>query len=159
MNEFKLLESLSKYTIEFGIFDAEGNQVVNVDILNTDDSITKIVMKISEVMYFAEYGTITIPGTFMLDKSLYQIDEFLNDELEKIIDDILDEKIKNENEIDNRFNILCLELENRIKNYIKVIVTNTNRLSNIINETDENKYIYDINKLSNYIKCKYFKRS
>ena len=159
MNEFELLESLSKYTIEFGIFDAEGNQVANVDILNTDDSITTILMKVSEIMYLTEYGTMTIPGTFVLDKSLYQIDGFLTNELEKIVDDIFDEKIKSENDINNRFDILCLRIEDRVKNYMQVIITNTNKLSNIINEKDDNKYLYDMNKLSKYIKCRYFKHN
>ena len=71
--EIDLLHYLDKLTIEFGILDSEGNLILNVDLMDADNNITTYPMKVRDIMYFTEYGTISIPGRFILEKSLQNI--------------------------------------------------------------------------------------
>lgn len=153
MTSLELLDSLSRYYFQFGILTTEGQKTVEVSILNTDDTITKMPMKIADVMYFTEHGTITIPGQYILDKSLLYINRILTDELSKLTDRIL-EGNSNESEIENTFRRIARNVEDYIKNYMKTTISKNNRLGSIINtDVDSNKYIYDLNDLSKYIKC------
>lgn len=157
MDELILLSTLSDYSIEFGIFTSEGLQTIDVDITG-ENSIETIKMKIADIMYFTEYGTLSLPGTFVLEKSLNYIDNTLDTEFSNLIEQILNGKIKSVLEIDNFFDRLCLKLENMIQGFVKSMIENNNKLDNILNvDNIKNKYIWDLNKLSTYIKCKYFK--
>lgn len=158
MFNLDLLESLSNYYIEFGIFTSEGMQTVNIPV-SSEDKDTIMQMKIGDIMYFTEYGTLSLPGTFVLEKSLYQINYLLNESLSDLVDRILEEKIQNESEIDSYFQELCLKIQTLVQNYIRSIIQNNNKLDNLLNvDNTDNKYIYDLDKLSDYIKCKYFKK-
>jgi hypothetical protein len=158
MLNLDLLESLSNYYIEFGIFTSEGMQTVNIPV-SSEDTDTIMQMKIGDIMYFTEYGTLSLPGTFVLEKSLYQINYLLNESLSDLVDRILEEKIQNESEIDSYFQELCLKIQTLVQNYIRSIIQNNNKLDNLLNvDNTDNKYIYDLDKLSDYIKCKYFKK-
>lgn len=151
--ELKLLDYLTKWEIEFGILDAEGQQQVQVNILNTDDTVTTTKMKVRDVMYFTEYGTITIPGKFILEKSLLYIDRLINESLNNTIDDIFN-KVASYNSIERDFNNLCLKIQNYIRNSMIIYITKTNQLGQIFNEgKDENKYLFDLFKLKDYIRC------
>lgn len=158
MLNLDLLESLSNYYIEFGIFTSEGMQTVNIPV-SSEDTDTIMQMKIGDIMYFTEYGTLSLPGTFVLEKSLYQINYLLNESLSDLVDRILEEKIQNESEIDSYFQELCLKIQTLVQNYIRSMIQNNNKLDNLLNvDNTDNKYIYDLDKLSDYIKCKYFKK-
>lgn len=158
MFNLDLLESLSNYYIEFGIFTSEGMQTVNIPV-SSEDTDTIMQMKIGDIMYFTEYGTLSLPGTFVLEKSLYQINYLLNESLSDLVDRILEEKIQNESEIDSYFQELCLKIQTLVQNYIRSMIQNNNKLDNLLNvDNTDNKYIYDLDKLSDYIKCKYFKK-
>lgn len=157
MNDIKLLDNLSHYYFKLGIFTSEGNQSVDVNILNTNNTLTKVSMKIADVMFFTENGTITIPGQHILDKSLFYINKLLNEELSKIVDKIL---IGNSNltEIESTLHRIANNVEIYIKNYMIKTIEKNNRLGSIINEDkDSNKYIYNLENLSKYIKCLVFK--
>ena len=150
---FDLLKFLSKCSIEFGILNGEGEKLIDVDILNTDDTITTTKLKVADIMYFTEYGTVTIPGKHLLEKSLLYIRQLLNRELEILIPSILDGK-ETETSIRRRFYNICLRIQDYVRNYMATYISNNNRLGNIINEgKDENKYIFDLSKLSKYIRC------
>lgn len=153
MNNIKLLDSLSHYYFQFGIFTTEGQQKVDINVLNTDNTTSKISMKIADVMYFTEYGTITIPGQYILDKSLLYINRLLTEQLSKLVDKILTGN-SNQTDIENTLRIIALNTENYIRNYMRYVVKNNNKLGFIINkDVDSNKYIYDLTKLSKYLKC------
>ena len=132
MDELILLSTLSDYSIEFGIFTSEGLQTIDVDITG-ENSIETIKMKIADIMYFTEYGTLSLPGTFVLEKSLNYIDNTLDTEFSNLIEQILNGKIKSVLEIDNFFDRLCLKLENMIQGFVKSMIENNNKLDNILN--------------------------
>lgn len=150
------LKLINRYIIEFGIFQEDGTKIVEVNILNTDDTKTKIEMQIADIIYFTEKGTITIPGKYILEKALnysnFQLNIFLDNLLNRIIYENIDET-----SIDNEFNKFAIEFENYVKNLFLSTIQQTNVLGALIDQKDENKYLYDLNKLSKYIKCKIVK--
>ena len=112
-------------------------------------------------MFFTEYGTIQIPGSYILEKSLLYVNNNINEFISNITDKILNKEITQVNQLDNEFSIFCFKLENIIQGYAKTLLQNNNKLSAILSEQkkDDNKYFYDLLELSKYIKCKYFKNS
>lgn len=158
MTDIQLLDSLSQYYFKFGIFTSEGQKTVDVDILNTDDTTTKVSMKIADIMFFTENGTISIPGQYILDKSLLYINRLLTEELSPLVDKILTGN-SSEGEIENTLRRIALNVENYIRNYMQSVIQNNNRLGSIINEgADSNKYIYNLNELSKYLRCTLLKK-
>ena len=151
--ELELLDYLTKWQIEFGVLDAEGQQQVEVNILNTDNSISITQMKVRDVMYFTEYGTITIPGKFILEKSLLYINRILDEELSNMVDSIF----KGEatlSSIERMYDEICLKIQDYVRNNMIIYITKTNQLGQIFNEgRDDNKYLYDLIELRKYIKC------
>lgn len=152
-NEIDLLNFLSKCSFEFGILDSVGEQVVDVNVRNTDDTITTTKMKIRDVMYFTEYGTVTIPGKFILEKSLLYINRLLDKELDKMIDEIFEKEITEEYLL-TQMERIALNIQDYIRNYIGSYSTNNNRLGQILNiDEDENRYLYNLIDLKKYITC------
>lgn len=151
---FDLLKFLSSCSIEYGILDGDGEQKVNVNILNTDNTVTETKMKVKDVMFFTEYGTITIPGRFILEKLAPEVDQIINHDLDQILDDIL-YKEENRNSIRNKIDRLCLKIQDRIRQRLETYIKETNTLGSIIHPgKDDNKYIYNLLDLRKYIKCR-----
>lgn len=153
---FAIIEKLNQYSIEFGILTEDKFKKVQVNVLNTDDTETKIDMDLGDVMYLTEHGTLTIPARPILELTL----KWVNNELDKIIDKIIDGVIK--------FNWTNIEVERVIFDFGKQIelyaqsqaeqiITSNSVLSSLLNMKDENKYLFDLRKLKYYIKCKIIK--
>ena len=142
---------LNQYAIEFGIFQEDGNALIDVNILELDDTTTLQKINVADIMYFTEMGTITIPGKHLLEKSIGYINHALEETLDSITDDIF---LNDNRNIVEKLNSLC----NRIESYVKSLFVNeikkTNKLGVLLNQKDENKYFYDLKDLSKYIKCK-----
>ena len=151
------LDSLNHYSFEFGISSENGQKKVEVNILNTDNSITSTFMFIADIMYFTEYGTMTIPGKFVLEKMLFKINNYIHHELELIIDNIFDNDL-NENDIYSKLVFLSNNIEIQCKQMMKNFLLESNTLGNLIKQDDENQYLYKLDKLSNYITCKLIKK-
>lgn len=150
------LNILNKYSIEFGIFQEDGQKVVEVDVLNTDETTTKVEMTIGEIMYFTEYGTIMIPGKYILEKSLNYINTYIDVVLDDITTKILVDNIS-DNEIENIFKEFILKFENYVKSLFISYIKSNNIINNILGNNQQQKYVYDLRKLSKYIKCKLVK--
>ena len=152
-NVIDLLDYLSRWRLEFGILDSDREITVEVNILNTDNKINIRKMKLKDVMFFTEYGTITIPGKFILEKSLVLVNKLIDIRIGKLIDDIFEED-KNETYIQNQMNRLALNIQDLVRNTMISYIKHTNRLGEIIHKgEDENKYLYDLIKLKNYVRC------
>ena len=153
LDEISLLEFLSKCSFEFGILDGEGEKAVEVNILNTDNTITTTNMKVRDIMYFTEYGTITIPGKFILEKSFVQINELLDRELSILIDEIFEGGIT-KSHIRSRMEEIALKIKDIVRNYIVIFIQHNNRLGDIIHsDQDDNRYLYNLIELGKYIRC------
>lgn len=151
------LDSLNHYSFEFGISSENGQKKVEVSILNTDSSITSTFMSIADIMYFTEYGTMTIPGKFVLEKMLFKINDYIHHELELIIDSIFDNDL-NENDIYSKLFFLSNTIEIQCKQMIRNFLLDSNTLGNLLKQEDENQYLYKLDRLSQYITCKLVKK-
>ena len=72
--QIAIFETVSKYTIEYGIMPEDGSKMLSVSVLNTDDTLTTTKLSVEDVMYLTEYGTMTIPARFILKKAYQMID-------------------------------------------------------------------------------------
>lgn len=153
MNNLDLLEYLNKCSIEFGIFDGNGQKIIDATVYNTDDTKEIKPMKVRDIMYLTEYGTITIPGKRVLEKSLLYIKRLLKEEISKLVVEIFEKNI-NESYIISVYERICLQVRDYIKNYMIALVGKTNRLSGILGTDDQNRYVLDMFELSKYIECK-----
>lgn len=153
-NNIELLDYLSNCSIEFGILDDFNQTLVNVNIKNTDNTITSTKMKLGDVMYYTEYGTLTIPGKFILEKITPEVENILEKGISEIIDVIIEED-QNVNFIKDSLNKICLKIEDKVKNYIVLYSKQHDTLGRIIyKDSAQNNYLYDLEALSKYIKCR-----
>lgn len=151
------LQLLEKFEIKFGIFQEDGSKVVEVNVLNTDDTISTTEMTIADIIYFTEKGTLVLPGRYILEKCL----NYINNELDIILDEIITLIVKNdinETDIFNRLQVFVINFQNYVKSLFISTIHNINNLGTLLNQKDENKYLYDLNKLQKYIKCKLIKK-
>ena len=75
LNKLKFI--LKTHQFKIGVFEEDEFKIVEVDILNTDNTITKHKMTVKDVMYFTEYGTMTIPGKHILRKTKLLLKPFI----------------------------------------------------------------------------------
>lgn len=162
ISEFKkdinTFETLKKYHIEFGVLVEDEFKTVEVNVINTDDTITKVPMFVGDVMYLTEYGTLTIPARPILDQAL----TWINNELDKIIEDVFVGIFRynwKEEDIDARMQRFSTEIQTYIQSQMELMIGSNSNLASLINVEDENRYLYDLNKLKYYIKCKIFKKT
>lgn len=156
-NKLKIFNSLNNYYFEIGILDEDRYRTVEVNVLNTDDSITKIEMQLEEVLYLTEHGTMTIPPRPILQNTFGYISNKLKAAIDEIFIGVFS-KNWTEREIEVRLRDLERQIEAYIQNQASAMVSSNATLANIINVKDENKYLYDLNKLKSYIKCRIIKK-
>ena len=156
-NQVKIFQTLENYSLEFGIFAEDTNTIVQVNILNSDQTVSKLPMTLGDVMYFTENGTLTIPARPVLENLL----TWINNKLESIIDEIYDGVFYydwKEPQVESRLYAFINEGNDFLKTEIENMIENNNYLSTIIGIKDNQKYLYDPKKLSNFIKLKLIKK-
>lgn len=152
-NQILTFQSLGDYLLEFGVFEEDSWKRVRVNILNADSTTTIIDMSIGEIMYFTEYGTLTIPAKPILEIIL----GWVNNQLDLIIDTIFDgvfNKNWTKNDIEEELNIFIIRANTYIKGFVKTFDDN-NFLSNLLGN---NKELYNLIDLSKYINIKLIKK-
>ena len=150
------LDELSKYSFEYGILSQDGVKTVKVNVLNPDETISAIDMKVADIMYFVENGTITLPAKHILQKSIYYLNDIINQRMSEILQEIITNNIES-NQIENRLKQLEQEIEIRLKNFFKDSISSYNQLEHIIDKDTDTKELFNLNELSKYIKCKLVK--
>ena len=152
-NQILTFQSLGDYLLEFGVFEEDSWKRVRVNILNADSTTTIIDMSIGEIMYFTEYGTLTIPAKPILEIIL----GWVNNQLDLIIDTIFDgvfNKNWTKKDIEEELNIFIIRANTYIKVFVKTFDDN-NFLSNLLGN---NKELYNLIDLSKYINIKLIKK-
>lgn len=151
-NKLKLVDLLKNYTIYIGVFNGKEFTELEVNVLNTDDTVTKIPMNITDIIYLTEHGTMTIPARPILERVVLQIQNNLSNVLEKIIDGIF-EKDWTENDVRHSFREFELFINSQIVAIFNEEINKYSYLSNILNIKDENKYLINLHTLKQYITC------
>ena len=150
VNYFKLVR------IEFGIFDEEGSQLETITVLNLDGTKSTAKMKLSEIMYLTEKGTITIPPKPVMRRIMEQVQYWMP----RVVAEIFD-KIKSENwgipEIRDRLVLFNKQINDLyIPNAIASILSSDNVISGILEAEHDQNYTFDLKKLKKFIKSRIF---
>ena len=156
LEKVKLISILNNYYIEFGVLQEDEYINIDVNILNIDDTISKVNMTVKDIVYITEYGTVTLPGKHILNKLLYLIDIRIN----KILNEIVDGVIKND-WTENYIEAKLYELEAHLQIYIRSIIRSelvTSSVNAVLGIKDENTYYYNYDVLEQFIKCKIVKK-
>ena len=75
VNELETLKVLDNFEIELGVLKED--QYVTVAVLHGDGNNTEYLIPVEDVIYFAEYGTVSFLGTHLLQTLIYNIKTFL----------------------------------------------------------------------------------
>ena len=156
LEKVKLISILNNYYIEFGVLQEDEYINIDVNILNIDDTISKVNMTVKDIVYITEYGTVTLPGKHILTKLLYLIDIRINKILNEIVDGVFDDDWT-ENYIESKLE----ELETHLQIYIRSIIRSelvTSSVNAMLGIKDENTYYYNFDVLERFIKCKIVKK-
>ena len=103
-------------------------------------------------MYLTEYGTMTIPARFILKKAYQMIDFNLDVFLEKKVLSGVFQYNWSASMVEELSLIIWLKvLENSLSS-LDIIVGSNATLSKLLKIEDENKYLYDLKQLKQYIK-------
>lgn len=155
-NQFEILEILNEVVLEFGVLD--NGKYITVAVLYGDGTDADYEIPVDEIVYLAEYGTVSFPGTHILQQLFYEIEQRFNATLDEIADNIFN-RSWGVSEIDHALN----EFELFINNYIN------GRLSGYIKEmtylADKTKqpglidFPVDISSLKKYISCKIYRKN
>lgn len=156
IKQIEVFDTLNNYKIEFGLLN-DSHLPAEVSILNTDDTVTKITMTLGEVMYFTEFGTMTIPPRPILKQCVLWANEVINKFIDEAFIGVF-EKGWTKKTIEQKLKKLSIPIEDYIKNQIEIMLISNATLSNILHVKDENKYLYDLRKLKNHIHCKITKK-
>lgn len=149
-----LIEDLETVSFEIGVFEEDSGKEETASIINLDGTVTNIQLTLGEIMYFTEYGTISVPGKNLLKNIIDLLMEKLNDYLQDITTRILEGNVTSSSELLSYMEIWLTEINyDIIPRAFNNTVATLNNINNIIEKEDSN-YIYDISKLSRYIKCK-----
>lgn len=147
----KVLDYLSQITITFGNLKGKGS--VTVNILNTDDTITKTTMDVNDAIYLTENGTLTIPAKPFMK----EIKEFIEKGLDEINTELIDmyfQKGYTTSDVKRK----CLELEHKVNANIPIIIRkfqdNISTLSSLTNQKETT--LINMNEISKFISCKIF---
>lgn len=152
VERLQVLNIISEYVIEIGLFD--GNESKTVQITTGGISYP---ISVRDLTYFAEFGTITFPGKFLLK----HFGEYVGQQLPDVIDTIFD-GVMNQNwgiqHIENEFRLFEEKVNSYIFNYLSAYPDSVNFLAKTLNLPTNSLYTMDIAFLKKYISCKIYKK-
>lgn len=151
------LKALEKYVIEFGIPTDVGTQILEVNIFNTDDTISKMDMFVGDILWLTEYGTMTIPARPVLEKIKLWILRKIPYILDDIVDGIMYENWSNM-DIQHKFIEFEFQINSEIKNIFDAVLKSNNTLADLLDVDDENRYLVSFDILKNYISCRIYQK-
>lgn len=153
--QLDLIKSLEHYEVELGIL--KENQFVTVAISHGNGNTETFNVPIEDIVYMSEYGTLSFPGTHILQYLLWWTDTQLTERLNKIIDYILE---RDWTEDDIKIEMYNLEsfVNNFIKGYIASQIKEMTFLADKTNQQGLTDFPVDISLLKNYVQCKIFKK-
>ena len=152
IDRLSILNILSEYVIEIGLFD--GNETKTVQITSGE---TTYQVSIRDLTYFAEFGTVTFPGKFLLK----HFTEYVNQQLPDFVNTIYD-GVMNQNWEAPQIDAAARDFEDKINtyifNYLSAYPDSVNFLAKTLNLPTNSLYTMDIAFLKKYISCKIYRK-
>lgn len=153
--QLNLIKTLEQYEIELGLF--KDGEYIRVGVLHGDGSKTEYQIPVEDIVYMSEYGTISFPGTHMLQYLFYWIETQFTERLEKIWDGVF-ERHWTETNIETEMNSFELFINGFIQSYISSQIKEMTFLADKTNQKGLIDFPIDLSLLKNYILCKIFKK-
>lgn len=153
--QLDLIKTLEQYEIELGLF--KDGEYIRVGVLHGDGSKTEYQIPVEDIVYMSEYGTISFPGTHMLQYLFYWIETQFTERLEKIWDGVF-ERHWTETNIEAEMNSFELFINGFIQSYISSQIKEMTFLADKTNQKGLIDFPIDLSLLKNYISCKIFKK-
>lgn len=151
--ELATIEYLSDCVIEFGVLEPDADLYLPARIINTDGTVTNTRIKANDAMFYVEYGSVSVPGAFLLEKCRLYADRLIDEVFSELIDDI----VENGQGVDyakSKIREMCLKIQDRVRNELRRYVTKTNVLNRALGQPEENsRFVVDLNELASYVRC------
>lgn len=155
INELETLKALDNFEIELGVL--KENQYVTVAVLHSDGNNTEYLVPVEDVVYLAEYGSVTFPGTHLLQQLIYNIEQQLNLRVEKIIENVFNRNWT-EDDIFREMRELEIYLNTYIYGYLSGQIKEMTFLADKANQAELIDFPVDLSLLKKYIRCKIYKK-
>ena len=155
VNELETLKVLNNFEIELGVLKED--QYVTVAVLHGGGNNTEYLIPVEDVIYFAEYGTVSFPGTHLLQTLIYNIEQQLNIRIEKIINRVFNNGWTAD-DIYREMHELEIYLNTYIYGYLSGQVKEMTFLADKTRQAGLIDFPVDISILKKYIHCKIYKK-
>ena len=155
-----MASKMNGISVECGVFPEDGSKEETVTILNLDDTTTEIKMNVADIMFFTQYGTISLPPRPIFENLRREIELPLRLTVKKCLSNMMESQNFNSAYVISELEVLQNRINNEIiPKVIQNILAQNSTIANILEVKDETPYLFDLNKLKKYIKCKIFFKS
>lgn len=155
ISDFQRLSLLSDYTVQIEI--TNGEKYLTATSLGLDGITSEINLTVSDIIYFTEYGTVTTPGYYMLERLLLYIEPYLDKVLDKIIDGICNDNW-DKPQIELEFERFEVDINGLLPAYFAQYTDDIQFLAKTIGLQGNTAYLLDPQILQKYIKIKIFEK-
>ena len=156
IKQVETLSKLNEIVLEFGVLN--NNEYITVGVIHGDGTGTDYKISVDEIAYLAEYGTVSFPGTHILQQLFYEVEKRFKAKLDEITDNVFNGRW-DLNEVDrvlNNFEIFINDyISGRLAGYIKEMTY----LADKTKQPDLIDFPVDISLLKKYISCKIYRKN
>lgn len=146
----ELFDFIARTEFELGVLDKDSRKAVKSFLLSPEGGSE---ISAEDAMLFVEYGTLDIPGKFLLEQILFQAGRILDRELAQLADEILRGK-KDRRYVENFLRATALKIRDFARDFISQQAQKETTLSQKAGiETQTPPRVCDFKELSERIDC------
>lgn len=156
IKQVEILEILNEVVLEFGVLD--NGKYITVVVFYGDGTGTDYKISVDEIAYLAEYGTVSFPGTHILQQLFYEVEKQFEAKLDEITDNVFNGRwdLSEVDRVLNNFEIFINDyISGRLGGYVKEMTY----LADKTKQPDLIDFPVDISLLKKYISCKIYRKN
>lgn len=156
IKQVEILEILNEVVLEFGVLD--NGKYITVAVFYGDGTGTDYKISVDEIAYLAEYGTVSFPGTHILQQLFYEVEKQFEAKLDEITDNVFNGRwdLSEVDRVLNNFEIFINDyISGRLGGYVKEMTY----LADKTKQPDLIDFPVDISLLKKYISCKIYRKN
>lgn len=151
--EIELLDFLSGCEVEFGVLDKDGKTLVKGFSVDAQGNAAEMPMEARDAMLMLEYGSVYIPGSFVLERCLLPAGKILDAALSEIAERILEGK-ETRSSIENEMRETALKIRDMARDKVRSLGYESRYISSKTGEDAQaSVYAADLESLSERIDC------
>lgn len=156
IKQVEILEILNEVVLEFGVLD--NGKYITVAVFYGDGTGTDYKISVDEIAYLVEYGTVSFPGTHILQQLFYEVEKQFEAKLDEITDNVFNGRwdLSEVDRVLNNFEIFINDyISGRLGGYVKEMTY----LADKTKQPDLIDFPVDISLLKKYISCKIYRKN